>query len=118
MNSEDKNCSICLEIYDKSCITLTNCGHCYHDGCIYTWIRDKWNTRNNELFEIACPICRRQVTLIEINLSLKYFTTSRSRGILCYNTEVYIGAYGLWPNGMRNVGRRSRSRRNYGPIWQ
>ena len=28
---------------------------------------------NNKLSEIVCPICRTQVTLIEIDLSLKYF---------------------------------------------
>ena len=73
MNNEDEICSICLEIYDKECIIipLTNCTHCFHEECIYEWIRNKRVMRNNKS---SCPVCRTPVTLTEIDLSLKYFS--------------------------------------------
>lgn len=53
-DTDNDNCSICLDELDKpksQCI-LEKCGHIYHNQCIKTWTK-----KNN-----TCPLCRAEIT--------------------------------------------------------
>lgn len=55
---DDPQCSICFQDMHDNEITVTNCGHMYHEHCLRRWKRD----------HDTCPKCRR-VTMAFRNAS-------------------------------------------------
>ncbi|XP_050225968.1 E3 ubiquitin-protein ligase RING1-like [Mercurialis annua] len=53
--SGGSDCAICLEDFGgdekKVVIKMPNCGHSFHENCIFRWLQKKK----------SCPMCRRQV---------------------------------------------------------
>lgn len=50
-SEEEDRCSVCLEDMSPGIIAISDCGHTFHDMCIYNWLSEK----------SSCPLCRAPV---------------------------------------------------------
>ena len=86
-------CPICYEpIYFKKHALLGNCGHCFHNHCIFKRDEiDLYTVKQNKLGE--CPYCRQDMGLYEC--SNNRYQTTKGKNQFCDGVENYINNYNL-----------------------